>query len=157
MEALRECYESLGFRKVRTYIQSGNVIFEHRNTDTSDLARKIEKEVKDDFGLDVCIIIRTKKEMSRVIENNPFVGLDGSKVHVTFLSAEPASIPTREIDAAKDRAENFSISGNEVYLFCPNGYGKTKLSNSFFEKQLETFATTRNWATVNHMYALANE
>ncbi len=157
MEALRKCYELMGFREVRTYIRSGNVVFEHRNTDTLDLARRIEREFKGNFGFDVVIIIRTKKEMLRVIENTPFAGLDESKVHVTFLSSGPASIRTKEIDAARDGAEKFSISGNEVYLFCPSGYGGTKLSNSFFERKLEIPATTRNWRTVNTLYALASE
>jgi uncharacterized protein (DUF1697 family) len=155
MDALRNCYESMGFREVRTYIQSGNVVFEHRNSEASDLTRKIERQIKDNFGFDVVVIIRTKEEIQAVIENNPFGALDATKVHVTFLSLPPASIPTTEIDAARGKGERLSISGNEVYLFCPNGYGKTKLSNSFFERKLEVSATTRNWRTVNALFALA--
>ena len=73
---------------------------------------------------------------------------------MTFLSAEPDDVPTREIEAVKDRLEEFLVSGREVYLYCPNGYGRSKLSNSFFEKKLKVSATTRNWRTVNVLYKM---
>jgi len=68
---------------------------------------------------------------------------------VTFLSEKPPSIPVADLNSAKSSAEDFLLSGKEVYLFCPNGYGVTKLSNSFFERKLKVSATTRNWRTVN--------
>jgi len=156
MEQLRECYESLGFNGVRTYVQSGNVVFEHKTADPSEIVDGIRGAIKRSFGLDVQVIIRTKEEMLSVIKNMPFKGLDQSKVHVTFLSEKPERFPLKEIDAVKDGAERFSFSGREVYLFCPNGYGRSKLSNQFLEKKTEVYATTRNWRTVNALSALAN-
>jgi len=135
MEQLRKCYESLGFIGVRTYIQSGNAAFEHETADASNLVDRIERGIKRSLGLDVRVIIRTREEMLSVIKNSPFKGLDQSKVHVTFLSAKPPSIPLKEIDAAKDKAEKFSVLGREIYLFCPNGYGRSKLSNQFHAPQ----------------------
>ena len=156
MEELRKCYESLGFGRVRTYIQSGNVVFEHQGANAQNLTDKIESVIKRTFGFDVLVVIKTKEEMLRVIKNLPFTGLDESKMHVTFLSSKPSDIPTKEIEAAKSTAEKVSVSGREVYLYCPNGYGKTKLSNSFLERKLGTAATTRNWRTVNALYDLAS-
>ena len=156
MEQLRECYESLGFNGVRTYIQSGNVVFEHETADPSEIVDRIRGAIKRSFGLDVQVIIRTKEEMLSVIKSMPFKGLDQSKVHVTFLSEKPEGFPLKEIDAVRDGAERFSFSGREVYLFCPNGYGRSKLSNQFLEKKTEVYATTRNWRTVNALSALAN-
>jgi len=155
MERLRECYETLGFSGVRTYVQSGNVVFEHETASTSDIVDRIQGGIKRTFGFEVQAIIRTNEEMLSLIKHSPFKGLDQSKVHVTFLSEKPARIPSKEIDAARDKTENFVVSGSEVYLYCPNGYGRTKLSNQFFEKQLHVHATTRNWKTVNALSALA--
>jgi len=156
MEQLKACYESLGFNGARTYVQSGNVVFEHETSDPSDIVDRIQGAIKRNLGLDVRVIIRTREEMLSVIKNSPFKGLDQSKVHVTFLSEKPSSFPLKEIDAVKGGAERFSVSGREVYLFCPNGYGKTKLSNQFLEKKTKVYATTRNWRTVNALYFLAN-
>ncbi|MDA4114026.1 MAG: DUF1697 domain-containing protein [Thaumarchaeota archaeon] len=155
MGELKGLYESLGFGKVRTYIQSGNVLFEYRDTDRSSLVRKIERGIDDRFGFEVPVVIRTKDELQRVIANSPFAGKDDTKVHVTFLSAEPTGLTAEEISGAKDEAEEFSISGNEIYLFCPNGYGVTKLSNAFLERKLKVSATTRNWRTVKTLLSMA--
>ena len=157
MEELRKCFESQGLEKVRTYIQSGNVVFEHKIANASGLVEKIEKGIKAVFGLDVRVIIRTRGEMSRVIENTPFRAEEHDKAHLTFLSAEPKDIPIRELEAVKDKTEKFLVSGREVYLYCPNGYGKSELSNSFFERKLKVSATTRNWRTVNVLYKMISD
>ena len=154
MEELRKCFESLGLESVRTYIQSGNVVFEEKSASVVDLVERLEKGIKAKFGLDVHVIVRTREEMSKVVENIPFRAQEQDKTHVTFLSSEPEDAPTREIEAVKDRLEKFLVSGRDVYLYCPNGYGKSKLSNSFFERKLKVSATTRNWRTVNVLYKM---
>jgi uncharacterized protein (DUF1697 family) len=121
------------------------------------LVSEIEKEINDYFCFKVVVIIRTKDELKRLVEGVPFEGRDDSKFHVTFLSARPGHFPMEEIGAAKDKGEEFSISGKEIYLFCPNGYGRTKLTNTFFERKLKVSATTRNWRTVNALLSMANE
>ncbi len=113
--------------------------------------------IKAKFGLDAQVIVRTWEEMSKVIENIPFQAQEQDKAHVTFLSAEPEDVPTKKIEASKDRLEKFLVSGREVYLYCPNGYGKSKLSNSFFERKLKVSATTRNWRTVNVLYTMTSD
>jgi uncharacterized protein (DUF1697 family) len=156
MGELKQRYESLGFGNVRTYIQSGSVVFESSSTDVSGLVNKIENEVKDYFGFEVVVVIRTKDELRRLVEGVPFKGHE-DKLHVTFLSAEPDRFQAEEIETAKDKAEEFFISGKDIYLFCPNGYGRTKLSNAFFERKLKVPATTRNWRTVNALLSMASE
>jgi uncharacterized protein (DUF1697 family) len=155
MEKLKRLYESLDFKNVRSYIQSGNVLFESPNSDPLELGNKIEKEISKTFGFGVFVVIRTDKEIQKIIENNPLSKKDPTKLHVTFLRDLVTDYPSEEIRKAKDKAEEFVIRGKEVYLFCPNGYGITKLSNSYFEKKMKTVATTRNWRTVNMFLAMS--
>ncbi len=93
-------------------------------------------------------------DVERIINDNPFIEFDTSKLHVTFLSDHP-TIHINGIDKVKDELEKYSFSDREIYLFLPNGYGRTKLSNDFFEKKLGVNATTRNWRTINKLFDLA--
>ena len=131
------------------------MLFEHPEADVDRLKDKIEEEMSRSFGFDVLVFIRTRDEIKELVEGTPFAGLDPSKLHVTFLSERPASFPVEEIERARDSAERFSSSGREIYLFCPNGYGRTKLSNGFFERKLKVDATTRNWRTLNALLSTA--
>ena len=155
MGELKKLYGYLGFKNVQTYIQSGNVLFECPDTNTSKVISKIEKTIKESFGFDVLVFIRTKDDFHKLIKNTPFSKKDISKLYVTFLSGIPIQSPIDEINKIKDKSEEFLISGKEVYLFCPNGYGKSKLSNNFFERKLKLSATTRNWKTVNKLFSMA--
>ncbi len=155
MKELQKLYESLGLKNVRTYIQSGNVIFESSNINVSSLKRMIEQKIKTSFGFDVHVFIKTPAELQTIIKNNPFTKEDATKLHVTFLSDNFASSLKDELDHVMDKTEKCLISENVVYLFCPNGYGKTKLSNTFFERKCKLAATTRNWKTVTTLLELA--
>jgi uncharacterized protein (DUF1697 family) len=155
MGELKKLYESLGFSDVQTYIQSGNVIFKSSGKDVSKLASSINEKIKEIFGLDVGVIIRTKDELEQLIANNPFAKKDESKLYVTFLSAIPTNVPTDEISKVKNKAEEFFVTDQAVYLFCPYGYGRSKLSNTLFEKKLKVSATTRNWETVKALLNMA--
>ena len=157
MKELKVLYESLNFKNVKTYIQSGNVVFKFEDLPPSKLREKIENKIKEVFGFDVMVFIRTKNEFRNIINDNPFSKEDPKQLHVTFLSDTPFEMPFKEIDLKKDEAEKFSIIAKEVYLFLPNGYGRTKLSTGFFQKKLKVSATNRNWRTVNKLYDIANE
>ena len=157
MAELKKLYESLGFKNVQTYIQSGNVIFEYSDANLSKLISKIEKKIKEYFGFDVLVLIRTKDEFQKLIENTPFSKKDNNKLHVTFLSSIPTDSPIEEINKVKYKSEEFFISGKEIYLFCPNGYGKSKLSNNFFERKLKLSATTRNWKTITKLLEITEQ
>jgi uncharacterized protein (DUF1697 family) len=157
MVELKSLYESLGFNDVKTYIQSGNIIFKTNNKcdSSSELIKKIELTIKEVYGFEVHVFIRSISELERIINNNPFIELDTSKLHITFLSDHPTNIHIKEINKVKNETEKYFFSDKEIYLFLPKGYGRTKLSNDFFEKKLSVNATTRNWRTINNLLNIA--
>jgi uncharacterized protein (DUF1697 family) len=143
MPALRELFESLGFSDVVTYVQSGNVVFSSSSKpDGSVLARRIET----DLGATSPVLIRSAAQLKKLVAGNPFK--DVANTHVTLLdgTAKPADV--KAIDAEKFAPDEFAVVGSDVYLRCPNGYGRSKLNNAFWEKKLGRVATTRNWKTV---------
>ena len=159
MDDLRAVYESLHFDDVRTYIQSGNVIFKCSFSNIIELTNTIEKKLEAVFGFSVSVIIRTKDEIKKVLESNPFLKNgkhDITKLYVTLLSATPSPADVDSIHQITFEPEKAIVGEREVYLFCPNGYGKSKITNSFLEKKLGVYATTRNWRTVNMLYELLN-
>jgi uncharacterized protein (DUF1697 family) len=155
MQDLRALFESAGLTDVATYVQSGNVVFSGPKTDMAKLARTIEKKISSDMGIDVTVLIRSATELGRIQQRNPLIARsdDPTKLHVTFLAAEPdpelvAKLPNGSDGTAGKGADELKVVGREVYLFCPGGYGNSKLNNTFFEKRLATRATTRNWRTI---------
>jgi uncharacterized protein (DUF1697 family) len=158
MPALRQLFEALGFDDVSTYVQSGNVVFTAgAKKDTSNLAADIERRIKKDLGLDVTVVVRTGTELKKVLGANPFLagGKDPATLHVTFLAGTPPAAKAKELTAQDWPADEVKINKGEVYLHCPNGYGRTKLQNAVLEKRLGTRATTRNWKTVTKLAELA--
>ena len=154
MNELKLLYESLNFQNVVTYIQSGNIIFEQTDSEYSVLSKNIEEKILGAFGFNVTVFIRTVNDLKKIVKNNPFLKKrekDINKLHVTFLSHKPSQSLTDEIDILKYKPDEFYLNENEIYLFCPNGYGRTKLSNNFFERKLKVSATTRNWKTLNKL------
>ena len=152
MERLRSSFEALGFDSVRTYLQSGNVVFESEQESAAGLSKKIEEKIQRDFGFTVPVLVKSSKEIAQIVSDNPLVkekGIDRSKLHVTFLSDAPPKTAVEALEPlARDR-EQFRVLNREIYLYCPDGYGNTKLSNNAIEKKLSVVATTRNWRTVN--------
>jgi uncharacterized protein (DUF1697 family) len=151
MKALQELYERLGFRNVRTYIQSGNVVFENKPSETGVLEKMISGEILESFGFEVPVIVLEKEELINILSHNAFIrdrNEDISRLHVTILSRDPENHLVDNIGKEVFLPDEYCIIGKAVYLFCPNGYGNTKLSNTFFEKKLKVLATTRNWKTV---------
>lgn len=150
MKELTDVLNSQNFRNVRTYIQSGNVIFEDNIVDTGKLATKIENIINKSFGISVNVIIRIEKELEEIVKNNPLIKAtnnDLNRLHVTFLKNKPLPETIQALEILKDKNEKYEVIGKEVYLYCPNGYGRTKLNNANIEKKLKTIATTRNWKT----------
>lgn len=159
METLRKAYEELGFREVVSYVQSGNLIFKSESTDPKALEEKIAQQIEAVFGFDVPVIVLTASMLAQIIERNPFAadpGKDSAFLHVTFLAAEPSSYDQKAIEAKKQDGEEISFSDKAVYLYCPNGYGRTKLTNNFLEAKLKVGATTRNWKTTNKLLSMSS-
>ena len=157
MGPLVELFEAMNLREVRTYIQSGNVLFFAATKDAEKIKESLESRIARQFGLEVTVILRTREELRKVIENNPLLETGSREVermHVTFLEEKPKAEPPADLPGAQGTMDEFRIAGREVYLFCPGGYGKTVYSNSYFEKRLGVKATTRNWRTVNKLFEM---
>lgn len=155
MTELRILYEELNFKNITTYIQSGNVVF--KSTNFIDLPKKIEQKIFERYNFNVPVIIRTPDEMQSIVEKNPFLKLkdvDLSKLHVVYLVDNPKQENIDKLKSYNYEPDIFSVSGKEVYLYCPNGYGNTKLTNNFFENKLKVTATTRNWNTTNQLFKI---
>jgi uncharacterized protein (DUF1697 family) len=149
MDDLRQLFADLGFAGVSTYVQSGNVVFTSPRSDATRLRTSIEQGILAELGLDVTVLLRSGDDLELVLRGNPFLARtdDLSALHVTFLGESPTAERVAQLPGG-DGTEDFSVAGSEVYLFCPNGYGRSKLTNSVFERRLDTRATTRNWKTV---------
>jgi uncharacterized protein (DUF1697 family) len=155
MADLRELVEALGGGDVRTYVQSGNVVFRSRSS-VVRLTDSLEAGIRRALGLDITVLVRTEPQLAKLVEANPFVAsADPSKLHVTFLAKPPARERVRKLHEQSFDPDQLHVAGSDVYLHCANGYGRTKLSNAFIEQQLAVAATTRNWRTVTTLAELA--
>jgi len=152
MAALREAFEGLGHTNVRTYIQSGNVVFDTKGAAPA-VRTALERAIDKTFGLDVTVLLRAPPELAQVAKQNPF----GADAYVTFLDGPPDRKRVAALDPSPFAPDEFRVVGQEVYVRCPNGYGRTKINNTFFEKKLATRATTRNWNTVVTLLEWAND
>lgn len=156
MERLRELWSELGLKNVTTYVQSGNVVFDAEGSPSS-WSSAIELRLAGETRLPAAVFVRTVPELKNIIARNPFLkeeGIDPSKLHVTFLASAAGQGALKKLSAVNAGADRFRLSGKEVYLYCPNGYGRTKLSNNALERVLSVRATTRNWNTVNKLYEI---
>jgi len=155
---LKALYEDLGFHNVKTYIQSGNVVF--KSVNEKNLNKKIETKIFEKYNFFVPVIIRNLEEIKNALLNNPLLkedDIDVSKLHITFLEEGPLPENIEKLKEIDQKPDLFKINKKDIYLYTPNGYGNTKLNNNFFEKKLKTNATTRNWKTVNELLKIANE
>ncbi|NRA83526.1 MAG: DUF1697 domain-containing protein [Gammaproteobacteria bacterium] len=160
MTDLKDLYCALGLKNVETYIQTGNVIFSSEDNN-EQLKTRLEQAINQHFGFEVPVIVRSNNQFNTLLSSLPFEGLniedDGTKVLLTFLSAQPNAELVRAIAQYVVAPEQLVIDGATAYLHCPNGYGKTKLTNNFIEKKLQVIATTRNWKSVTKLAQLAND
>ncbi|MFQ3858084.1 DUF1697 domain-containing protein [Leptospira kirschneri] len=148
MKDLSSIFESLGFMNVKTYIQSGNVLFQDKSKNVKELIALIEKKIREVFGFEVIVFIRSKEEFKAIIQSNPFSKKDSNRIYVSFLNESKKNLDLTEIETVKIKGEELVIQNKEIYFFSPKGYGVSKLSNNFLEKKLNVSATTRNWKTV---------
>jgi len=160
MDALRALYESLKFEDPRTYVQSGNVIFRTREKNSATLAKKIQKAIEGKFGVRSDVILRTADELRAAIAGSPFAsrrGLEPGKILVTFLAGDPGPEAHATLLTFKAYREELHLKGRELYIYFPDGAGKSKLPWSKVEKLVQTTGTARNWNSVTKMLAIAEE
>jgi uncharacterized protein (DUF1697 family) len=154
MDQLRKSFEALGFDRVSTYIQSGNIVFKANKGSPSSLSRKIEDKILGDFGHSVSVILRTADEMKQTIANNPFLkdrGVDPTKIHVVFLSDVPASSALEKLETMTMKPDRSCCLGKEIYLYLPNGVSESTLMKTPLDRVLSVVTTTRNWKTANQL------
>ncbi|MFN8036338.1 MAG: DUF1697 domain-containing protein [Acidimicrobiia bacterium] len=154
MRDLRAVFEAMGFGGVRTYVQSGNVVLDSDLRSPTRVRAAIEEALRSDLGLAVAAVVRDAADLRRVLEANPFPDADPRTLYVTFL-AQPARRSLTAADAPAGIPDEFVPARAEIYVHCPGGYGRSKLSNAWFEKRTGVAATTRNWNTVTKLAELA--
>jgi len=159
MDRLRAVCAELGLKNVRTYVQSGNMVFAAQKS-ASHWARVLERSLVGESRLTVSVMVRSAADMARVVAGNPFVdekGIDHARLAVTFLDRVPAKSALHALAALPSVPDRFVHAGAEIYLHCPGGFAATKLTNNAFEKLLSVRATSRNWNTVNRLHAMCAE
>jgi len=160
MDALRALYESLKLRDAQTYVQSGNVIFRSDERDIARIAKRIEEGIERKFGSRPAVILRTAAEMREVIARSPFAkrhGIEPGKLVVSFLAGDPGEEAREKVRQIKCDPEELRIEGRELYIYFPNGQGRSKLSGAALEKMLKTQGTGRNWSSVTKMLEMAEK
>jgi uncharacterized protein (DUF1697 family) len=165
MDALCAIYKALKLEGARTYVQSGNVIFKSKeaNLEESNLASlsvKIQKAIERKAGVCCEVILRTPEEMRRVIASNPFSTrreIDPAKLLVDFLAEEPTAEGKAKLGAIQPDPEELHLIGRELYIYFPEGAGRSKLQWGALEKKLGTPGTARNWNSVTRILAMAEE
>jgi uncharacterized protein (DUF1697 family) len=159
MADLAKMYKDLGFSDVQTYIQSGNVVFKTVDgLSLTGLSKKIEGGIHKNFGHTVPAIIRTIPDLNGIISANPFLdeaNFDQAKNAVIFLYDKPVEDQIRKVADVSYPPDKFSIIGREIYTYCPNGFGKTKLYTNFFESKMKVTGTARNWKTITTILNIA--
>jgi uncharacterized protein (DUF1697 family) len=160
MDALRAVYESLKLEDVRTFIQSGNVIFRTKEKNLPALPRKIQAAIEAKFGFRVEVILRTADELRQAIAANPFGkrrDVEPGKLLISFLEAEPGADARSALERLKDYPEELHLKGRELYIYFPDGAGKSKLPWSSLEKLFQVTGTARNLNSAVKMLAIAEE
>jgi uncharacterized protein (DUF1697 family) len=158
MGELREALEEAGFEDVRTHLQSGNVVLTS-TVKPESVARKCEKVIKERFGLEIPVVVRSRAELARVVKRNPLekIATEPKRYQVSFLSAKPRAKVVRELEAVADDSEQVVVIGREIYAWHPKTVARSKLWAQLAGKGLGVTATARNWATVEALLELAGD
>jgi uncharacterized protein (DUF1697 family) len=158
MEALRAMCDGLGFKQTQTYLQSGNIIFQYKKAALPALEKKITTAIRDSFGYDVPVIVKEPAELQEYWQQSTFIHQrkeDAANVYISFLAEAPDAAGLAQLKAVTAAPDEWLAYKKAIYLFCPGGYGHTKLNNNLLEQKLKRMATTRNWKTLNALIAMA--
>jgi uncharacterized protein (DUF1697 family) len=156
MKELAKMFVDAGCDDVRTYIQSGNVVFRAKRALAQRVPSLVSAAIVKRFGFESPVLTRTAEELRVIAAKNPFLrkGADSDRLHVAFLASLPTS--TKDLDPKRSPPDEFVLQGREIFLHLPNGVGKTKLTNAYFDSKLRTTSTVRNWRTVLTLLDLAS-
>jgi uncharacterized protein (DUF1697 family) len=159
MEDLRKLMET-DFENVKTYIQSGNIIFDSKETSKAKLSEQIRKIIFDHYGFDVSVLMINEKDLAKAIKENPFItekDVNLKQVYVTFLSENPIAENIEKFRLFNIGSDVAEFTDHIMYLKYFDSAANTKLSNALIENKLKVRATTRNWNTTLKLMALLEE
>ena len=157
MKDLVQLFENLSFKNIKTYIQSGNVIFQSNSSNnTNYISQHIENEIYKHFNFQVPVIIRTIDDLQNIVNTKPFSNITtvSDLLYVTFLQNSANIELLDKINIEQYLPDKFKLINKEIFIDCVN-YGTTKLTNNFFENKLKVAATTRNMNTINKIIELS--
>jgi len=158
MADLRQVLEENGLKNVKTYIQSGNIIFDSEPVDRSALQEKIAIIIRQQFGFDVPTLVLRKNDVEHILKANPFhEEAEENKLYYVLLKSTPKEVLVEQFNQLQFEHEGFKITDTCVYLFCKGGYGKAKLNNNLIENKLKVEATTRNHKTMLKLLELVSD
>jgi uncharacterized protein (DUF1697 family) len=157
MADLAAMFTGAGCDRVETYIQSGNVVFEAPQAIAEGAAGLIERAITERFGYRIPLVMRTAGELAAVVRDNPLIerGAAPDVLHVVFLAGAPAASRVAALDPQRSPPDEMIARGREIYLSCPNGMGRTRITNAYLDATLATTSTVRNWRTVQKLAEMA--
>lgn len=156
MKLLAEMFANGGCEKVRTYIQSGNVVFTASPAVARSIAECVGKEICKRLGHEAPVVLRSAEQFAQVIGRNPFAKRKDFEnfSHVLFCSEKLLPSNVKKLNPQRSPGDEFVCREQEIYLWAPNGVGKTKLTNAYFDGVLKTISTGRNWRTVMKLQSM---
>jgi len=160
MADLKMALQPLKLKDLRTYLQSGNLVFESHEQECEQLEKLISEVIQSRFGLDIKVKVIRKDHVMRSVSSNPFIrkeGIDTKYLYYIHLMGKADEEVFKEIQNDKQIEEQMFLSGEVIYLFYPNGYGRSKLNNNYFEKKLKVASTARNHNTMINICSLLKE
>jgi uncharacterized protein (DUF1697 family) len=157
MQDLTSLFLDAGCRDVRTFLQSGNVLFRAGSGDADRRIERVESAIRAKFGFAAPIILRRVRDLERVERNNPYrqSGADPKALHVVFLREQPSAAAVAALDPNRSVPDSFVIEDREIYLRLSKGVAGTRLTNQYFDSVLKTVSTVRGWSTVLKLLTLA--
>lgn len=156
MADLREALLDVGLSDVSTYIQSGNILFKSEQ-DPESLTRLIESTLLKDFDIQVPVMVFARTYLEEIVKHQPFeFDTEPNKLAISFLSNAVDSVHLSELDHLIMQGESVEMGDQVLYLYYPNGQGRSKLSGNAIERKLGVTATARNWNTVNKLLVLSD-
>ena len=159
MKELADIFTAAGCQGVRTYIQSGNIVFRASQGLAARVADLVSTLVQDRFGFRVPVITLRADELRTIVRDNPLLRSQAtsSTLHVAFLPKAPSPELGASLDHNRSPPDELALLGRAIYLCCPNGMARTKLTNEYFDSRLKMPCTMRNWRTVLTLLAWAEE
>jgi uncharacterized protein (DUF1697 family) len=153
MKKLVVALESMGCTNVKTYIQSGNVVFQNEKMQSDKIAQEISSEIKKHHEFEPKVLLLKQAELQQAVDNNPFDTKEGRALHFFFLDSYPKHADLERLVAVKSQSEKFKLIDEVFYLYAPEGIGRSKLAAKV-EQCLGVPVTARNWNTVNKLFSM---